>query len=243
MNQGFSLPGKDHAILCIHGYSATPQTFSELGPFLQKQLGYHIHAPVLPGHGGHYKDMDTAGYQDWITCIASALFALKENFKNVHLVGLSMGGTLCHHIAQLHPEAVASLNLMAPGLRFHKPSIHKLMHVIRYLPKPILQKWVRHKPEMHKAHITYPSYSMLSAVIAFNFFHLTEKTSKYSDVPCLIQTPFKDKAVDPISSDMLAEFYATCELLKMKDSGHIMVCAPAKDFIFENILRWIQRHS
>jgi len=243
LNHGFTLKGTSQAILCVHGYSATPQTFSELGPFLHKKLGFQVHAPVLPGHGTHFRDMDDTPWVAWTQAVSEVLSDLKQRFSKVHLVGLSMGGTLCHYLGQKHPSAIASINLMAPGLRFHKPWIHKLMHLIKRIPEPVLRHWVRHKPDVRLDHITYPSYSMLSAVIAFNFFDTCEKTSQISKIPCLIQTPYKDKAVDPISSEILASFYADGQLLKITESGHIMVCAPAKDLIFENILNWIQKYS
>ena len=48
----FFLEGsRDHGILLIHGFTATPGTMNPLGQALAQKTGYTISAPLLPGHG------------------------------------------------------------------------------------------------------------------------------------------------------------------------------------------------
>uniref|UniRef100_A0A7S3D9Y8 AB hydrolase-1 domain-containing protein n=1 Tax=Palpitomonas bilix TaxID=652834 RepID=A0A7S3D9Y8_9EUKA len=51
----------------------------------------------------------------FVSQIVDLLFALKLDGKRVHFVGASMGGVICATFADIYPERVASLTLVAPA--------------------------------------------------------------------------------------------------------------------------------
>lgn len=240
---GFTLEGRKHAVLCIHGFTATPQTFTELGKEIHEQLGYHVHAPLLSGHGKYAEDLNEVSYKQWIHDVKSEFKTLNKSFSQIHLVGLSMGGTLCQILAQKYPGNIRSISMMAPALRFSNKWEHSPMHIIKFVPKIILNTMIRTKHNKTKGHVSYDHYSMTSVVQVFKLLRYCEKRLQQSSLPCFIQTPTRDQVTDPISSKILKNYYQNCELVFYDDVAHVMVCSHRKEEIFSKIVDWIERHS
>ena len=118
-------PGKPRQglVLAIHGFSACPQQFFQLGPLLAYQ-GFEVLVPVLPGHGlrprpDGTENLDQVPDADsW----ASGYGGLAENMNQIAalaggeriLIGYSLGGTVAINAALRAPDLYARLLLVAP---------------------------------------------------------------------------------------------------------------------------------
>ncbi len=102
------------AILLLHGGGDTPQTLRYLADELHAR-GFHVVAPLLPGHGRSVRDFARVTADD----LTRAAFANYEELKNAHpwvgVIGLSMGGALAVQIAAADP-GLPVLGLLAPYL-------------------------------------------------------------------------------------------------------------------------------
>lgn len=102
------------AVLLLHGAGDTPQTLRYLGDELRAH-GFHVAAPLLPGHGRSLHDFTRVTAQELIDASRESYRALKASHEWVGVIGLSMGGALATQLAAETPELPA-LGLVAPYL-------------------------------------------------------------------------------------------------------------------------------
>jgi carboxylesterase len=111
----FELGQGDDAVLLVHGFLGSPWDVRPLGEVLAS-AGYYVKGIRLPGHGQTPQALEHVTHHDWEDASASALEAL-ANFRQVHVVGFSMGALLSVLLAARHADRVHSLTAIAPALR------------------------------------------------------------------------------------------------------------------------------
>lgn len=106
-------PADGEVVILIHGNTATGRAFEELMVALPAHL--RAIAPDLRGYGRSAPaPVDaTRGMRDFSDDIAALAQTL--GIQRAHLVGWSLGGCIAMQYAIDHPQAVASLTLLAPG--------------------------------------------------------------------------------------------------------------------------------
>jgi carboxylesterase len=100
--------GAKVGILLIHGFEGSPFTFRELGRFLNNK-GYHVIAPLLPGHGTSEEDFVKTRFSHWYSKVEDTYLRHRTRFQYFFVMGLSMGGSL-------------TLRLTEKFQNIHKPS-------------------------------------------------------------------------------------------------------------------------
>lgn len=112
---GFRLIRPDApAVLLLHGAGDTPQTLRYLGDALFER-GYHVEAPLLPGHGRRIEDFARITADELTKAAIDHYNSLKSAHAWVGIIGLSMGGALAAQLAANDRELPA-LGLVAPYL-------------------------------------------------------------------------------------------------------------------------------
>jgi len=111
----FQLGEGHQACLMLHGFTGSPWDLRPLGEFLARN-GYFVSAIQLPGHGTTPEAMASVSYADWKAAAERALLQI-DGFRQVFIVGLSMGALLALIAAAAHPDRVAGLALIAPAMR------------------------------------------------------------------------------------------------------------------------------
>lgn len=103
----------DHVVLILHGFSASPQEFQFLTPYLEKN-GINYYTPNLAGFGlDNTTLLNKTKRQDWYRNSLLQYDALSKLANKVSVVGHSMGGILAAYIAA--NRSVHQLILTAPG--------------------------------------------------------------------------------------------------------------------------------
>jgi len=133
----FQLGEGSDAVLLLHGFTGTPWDVRPLGDALAAK-GYHVRAPLLPGHGLDPEAMTLVTWRDW-EAAAESEFAALSGRRRVCVAGLSMGGLLALLLAERHPERVRALALLAPAVRFRGLTM-KVLRASRRMP---WVEWVR----------------------------------------------------------------------------------------------------
>ncbi len=91
-------------VLLVHGLNADTSDYAELAMLLEA-AGCVTENVLLPGHGpssrGHAALSN--GWFEWAVVVRDALRALKRRCDHVFLVGHSLGGALCLHVAAHEP--------------------------------------------------------------------------------------------------------------------------------------------
>ena len=103
------------AVLIIHGFSGG--VFDQEYLFHQLEVidKYDVYNFTLPGHDGEFKDKLT--YESWVKkCDDEINFLIDNGYKEIYIVGHSMGGVLASIMASKYKE-VTKLVLAAPAFR------------------------------------------------------------------------------------------------------------------------------
>ncbi|MDF2699735.1 MAG: esterase/lipase [Haloplasmataceae bacterium] len=100
----------DVAVIIIHGFCGETTQVEPLTNKL-KQYGYDVYTPCLKGHTGFKKDLMQVTYIDWIHDVENLYLSLKEQYKEIILIGFSMGGLIALQIARKYDvNRVITLN-------------------------------------------------------------------------------------------------------------------------------------
>ncbi|NWF69512.1 MAG: alpha/beta fold hydrolase [Chloroflexi bacterium] len=92
------------ACLCLHGFTAAPDEMRWFGHALAQQ-GISTYGPRHAGHGVDYHDLARMRWQDWYLGALDAYHLLRQQYAQVFVAGLSMGGLLSLMVAATVPVA------------------------------------------------------------------------------------------------------------------------------------------
>ncbi|HZT98494.1 MAG TPA: alpha/beta fold hydrolase, partial [Ktedonobacteraceae bacterium] len=85
-------------VLLVHGLNGSRRDMAELTAVLQSH-GMIAENMLLPGHGTNVRDMLSLGWPEWAQAVHRELQQLKQRCDIVFLIGHSLGGALCLHVA------------------------------------------------------------------------------------------------------------------------------------------------
>lgn len=226
----------------LHGFTSTPNSFRPLAHHLSTHFGWEIHVPLLPGHGQTYDKLNITTFEQWIDACEKEFLKLKEKFSKVHLVGLSMGGTLCAHLSTKYPETIGSLILLSPALYLRDFWSRFFLPLVKFLPKSVLCRWIFEK-EITDAleQISYHRYSAF-AVVELNSLCKMVQKEFYTTKPCLIFSPIHDLTIHPKSSTWFLEHSSNpkSKIVELEQSPHVVFLGKENEKIFsetENFLK------
>ncbi|WNI15156.1 alpha/beta hydrolase [Actinacidiphila sp. ITFR-21] len=122
--------GGETGVLLCHGFTGSPQSLRPWGEYLAAR-GLSVSAPLLPGHGTRWQDMQLTGWQDWYAEVDRELLSLAGRCSRVFVGGLSMGGALALRLAQKHGTAISGLALVNPSVKADSVQL-KAVPVLRH---------------------------------------------------------------------------------------------------------------
>lgn len=134
---GFTIAGKAWGnpelppMLALHGWLDNANSFDRVAPYLEKQ--FYLLAIDLPGHGlsSHLPEGCYYHFSDGIFTCLQIIQAL--GFKQIHLLGHSMGACLASLIAGVAAEQVLSLILIEGLGPFSQPEQTCRKQLAQYL--------------------------------------------------------------------------------------------------------------
>ena len=104
---------KNKAILIIHGFAGGTYDEEYLANYLELNKRFDVFFFTLPGHD--VKDKRKATCEEWINESERQLKRLiREKYKNIYLIGHSMGGVIASHLAKKYSQ-VKKVVLVAPS--------------------------------------------------------------------------------------------------------------------------------
>lgn len=117
-HKSFTLGDSSHRALLIHGFPGTPAEVRPLADVLH-QLGWQVHAPLLPGFGADIINLNQRHREDWTNAVLSEWLELQSGCEACLLLGYSMGGAVALHVAaESKPDKLVLISPFwrAPGL-------------------------------------------------------------------------------------------------------------------------------
>ena len=236
----YTIKGKNEAVLMIHGFSSTPNIFHPLASYISEKFGWEIQVPMLSGHGLTPEALNQTQAQDWVRDADLAIEKLLMKYSRIHLIGLSLGGTLCARLITRYANNIASLTLLAPAMFIQGFFSRQLLKFARFLPSSILKKWIVYKknPDITE-HISYHEYSAYSVVEFDKVCRQVRKTFS-TDKPTLIFVPLKDGTIHPKSSKWFQRHAKNSRLIELTQSPHVVFLGSENDLISNEIEKFLK---
>ena len=189
------------AVLMIHGWGASAESLRFLADGAV-EAGHSVCVPTLPGHGRSAQDMAKTGPSDWIASARHALVLLAERFGPVHVVGVSMGGTLALQLAALEPSLVSSVVVVNAPLELDQPRF--ALDLIGGPAETLLPAWpgpVFIGPPVEE--ITYPARSRKSGIDLLAMAALAREVLPEVKAPLLVLQSVQDRVVPSGNAEMI----------------------------------------
>jgi esterase/lipase len=128
------------AVLLLHGYTACPQQYFELGKRLSDN-GYDVLMPLSPGHGQVLAE-DGRDQHEYMPVYREEYMAFSERLNDVMgnaagekvIGGLSVGGALATYALNMAPHQYDRALIMAPFYKIKNAFQQNLMMTLTYIP-------------------------------------------------------------------------------------------------------------
>jgi carboxylesterase len=109
---GFIERKGETAVLLIHGLTGTPAEMKHFGRVMSRK-GLTVACPELAGHCASIEALQATKWQDWYQSIEVAFDALREEYEQVFIAGLSMGALIALLVASKRKTQVAGVILLS----------------------------------------------------------------------------------------------------------------------------------
>jgi carboxylesterase len=232
--------GRRVGVLLSHGFTGSPGSMRAWGEHLAGK-GYAVEVPRLPGHGTHWREMNTTTWADWYAEVCRAFEKLASENDAVVVGGLSMGGALVLRLAADHPDRIAGVVVVNPAVatkRWDVKLLPVLKHLLGAMPgigsdikkDGVLEDAYRHTP-LKAAH------SMMSAwpVLVADLGNIT--------APVLYFRSTVDHVVDELSEPLILERIGSTDVTvtRLEDSYHVATVDNDAQRIFEDSAAFVAR--
>ena len=238
----FFLDGKnDVCVMLIHGFTATTVEVQPLANFLN-QAGYHIYAPLLPGHGTNPDDLNNCRWNEWTESLHTGFEKLSKDFNKVIVAGESMGGILTCYLAATIPQ-IRAISLYAPAIKVENLGLSRF---IRFFKKSIPKK--NFQDTNDEGVYPWQGYSVNPTHGAFQMYLLQKETKKLLHKitqPAIIFQGNYDKTISFQSPKIIYDTIQSTikEYVFLENSGHTILLDSDFDFVAKKTIKFIKSNG
>jgi carboxylesterase len=235
----FSADGGPIGVVVSHGFTGTPGSMRPWAEHLA-EAGFTVRLPLLPGHGGTWRETNRSRWPQWYETIEASYRELAARCEKVFAVGLSMGGTLVTRLAEQNPAGIAGLVLVNPAYATRRLDAK----VVPYIA------WaVRSRPaiggDIKKPGIEEPAGDR-TPVVAFaslqKLWKVTLADLGSVRAPILMYRSREDHVVDDLSAQLLkgGAVNTTVREVMLEDSYHVATLDNDAPQIFAGSVEFIE---
>lgn len=240
--EAWSATGGDVGALVLHGFTGNPASVRPLGEDLAGR-GLSVELPRLPGHGTHWQDLQRSRWPDWSRETDAALSRLRARTRARVAIGLSGGGLLAVHLAQVRPGHLDGLVLINPSIDYvaANPRL-RLLPVLKWcvpafpsIGNDIAKPGADERP--------YPKLPLRAVASGVALQRTVRQRLAEVQVPILVFTSRQDHTVDPRDSARLLAAVGSpdTEQVWLERSYHVATLDYDADLIAERTAAFIKR--
>lgn len=232
--------GRRIGVLLSHGFTGSPASMRPWGEHLAA-LGHAVEVPRLPGHGTRWQEMNRTGWADWYGEVERAFEKLVEENDTVVVGGLSMGGSLVLRLAADHPDRVAGVVLVNPGLNMERKDLAVVPLLKWVLPAfPGIGNDIK-KPDTSEGGYDWTPLKALDEML-HGWKVLRGDLGKVT-APVLYLHSDEDHVVDPSSARIIREQVSSTDFTRVElhDSYHVATLDNDAPLIFDTSVEFIRR--
>jgi len=224
------------ACLLLHGFTGSPAHMRYLGEYLHQQGGYTVRGALLPGHGTSVEEMAATTHQDWLTAAEEEYQQMAEDYEQVYVMGLSMGGVLSLLLAEEY-EVDKVIPIAAP-VKIHDKLAY-LSPVLKYFKQ--YDSWA--EPEDQDEYdVGYSKMPVKCVPELLELMKMMEQNLGQVTCPALIVQSYQDETVKPVSAEIIEKKIVSSQprILWLEESGHVCTVGPEKEEIHQQVLNFLE---
>ena len=229
-------------VLLVHGFTGCPASMRPWGEHLAKE-GFTVKAPLLPGHGTRWQDLNKVSYRDWLSTAGAAFDDLASRCDDVFIFGLSMGGTVTLRLAELRGDAVAGIVTVNASLTTERKDAKLLPFV-----KNIITSFPPIASDIKKVgveELAYPKLPVHGAWEVRLLWNETRPALSQVTAPVLAFRSEVDHVVEAVSGRILLEGLTstTATEIVLHDSYHVATLDNDAPTIFAKSVEFLRTHA
>ena len=239
--ESFFIKGGSSGVLLIHGFTGLPAELFLLGDFLNRK-GFTVLCMRLAGHATDENDLMHTTKDDWFNTALDGLAILRGACEKIFVVGHSMGGLLTLKLAsERNVEKIVTL--AAPifiddglGLK-NLPPREFCGNACIVQPRRKLNDVPQAANDVYKKTPLVSVHELLDLINDVK--NLLPKVS----APILIMHGEDDHTAQPRSARFIMDNVGSKvkKIITVPNSGHLLPLDENRDFVFEEVLDFIQR--
>ena len=241
----FTLGRGNAACLLIHGFGCGPIQHLELAENLCK-WGFTARGILLPGHCGNMGGLALNSHHDWLEKVASEYHQLKMEYKEVVVIGFSLGALLTLQLAIKYPiERIILMGTPMFMIREYLP-IQSLIRVCKNFIKRV-KTWKRRcymESEGYTGYLLQPVDTHFSLQALYGIAEIIKAVDlRLKDVksPAMVIHSKKDLIAAPASAKYVMKNLGSPHkrLVWLERSHHLMMYDKEKDVVFGAIKEFV----
>ncbi len=234
------LPGGPVGVLLSHGFTGCPQSMRPWAEHLAA-AGLTVVAPLLPGHGTTWQEMNGTRFSDWYTAVERSFDDLRARCDTVFAMGLSMGGTLVLRLAEQRADQVAGLVVVNASLATERKDAKLLPLLSRLLPSmPGIASDIKKPGATELAYDRLPLKAALSLQQAWP---VVRRDLARITCPVLVFRSETDHVVESVSGRELLAGCVRAQERVLHDSYHVATLDNDAPTIFDGSVDFIRAHA
>jgi carboxylesterase len=207
-------------VLLCHGFTGSPQS---LRPWAQHlvEAGFRVSLPRLPGHGTHWRDLQSTTWEDWYAEAEKALLRLLDECNAVFVGGLSMGGGLALRLAEVHGDAIRGVAVVNPSVKRNNPREALIPLLARFVPSmPGIASDIKRPGP---GELAYDKVPLKAALSLTKLWATVEADLPKVTAPLLLFRSPEDHVVHPSNSALVLEKVGSTDVTEvlLPNSYHV----------------------
>lgn len=240
--EAFELGEGPVGALLVHGFTGSPHSMRGIGEYLAER-GVAVKAPLLPGHGTRWEDLNAVTVEDWVATVEEGFHEMAAEHDEVFIVALSFGAALSLDLAARYPDGVAGIVTLAGFVQTKDPR--------RFLA-PVIKRLVRSLPgvgdDIAAPDIHEIAYDRLPTAGAHQMLKMLKRARlglRAVTAPILIMHGRNDKTVLPFNAYVIHDGVGSTdkEIVYMEKSAHVITLDYDKDEVYERTYDFIKDRS
>jgi carboxylesterase len=232
------LSGGKIGILVIHGFTGTPES---IAPWAEgfHDAGLSVIAPVLPGHGTKWEDLNATTWNDWYKTVEDTFLELKKNCERVFVAGFSVGGALALRLAQIRGSEIEGLLLCNAAIFDDRKFLRALPLIKNFIPSTKTGPM-----DVKKSISKRMSYDRMPLRALDSLRHLwrnVEENLYLIDLPLMVSYSIDDHVIHPINSEAIIDNVYSTDIREVifEESFHNVAWDYDSDLLIEESIRFI----
>ncbi len=241
-------PPVPHGFLLLHGLTGTPSEMLYLGEQLHDE-GFHVFIPLHPGHGTNIKELNRTTWQDIYASVEKLYLEIRDNFDDVFVAGLSMGGVLALKLAMDYNGEIKGAASLSTPMQFAgwKPKVFLplarftgLKHIYPDLPK--LEDDVADKEDMEDTHVCYDRVSIKAAISIVKLMKIVRSKLPKVTTPLIVMQSKLDTTVEFKSVDIIYNGVSSSikKRVILENSLHTITVDVEKDKVAKSVIDFFE---